>query len=143
MQMPYFDRFIEAGVRKVGLPYLWGKSGPEGYDCSGLVKGILIEVGGPDHRTDWNSQRMFDVLAPVPPGRVGVPCLAFFGADSKSIHHVGIALDGDIHGWFLEAAGGDQTTNQPTPGARVYLHRGAFWGAAHFQGYREIPGPVA
>lgn len=141
-QLPYLDRFVEAAARKVGLPYIWGGCGPQGYDCSGLVKACLLEVGSVDRRADWNSQRMFDELERRAPGNPAV-CLAFFGSDPKAIHHVCICLEGDCEGWVIESAGGDQTTTQPTAGARVYIHRGAFWGAHNCQGYRIIPGPVA
>lgn len=155
MNLPFLDRFVECAAKKVGDPYIWAGKGTyrldpngnmpalavQGYDCSGLVTCSLLEAGGPDHRNNWNAQLMFNLLEHAPAARAGSPVLAFFGADQEHIHHVGIALDGDVYGWFCEAAGGDETTLAPTPGSRVYLHRGAFWPASACQGYRSIPTP--
>lgn len=151
VQLPFVDRFLEAAASRVGAPYIWaGKGGyridaqgltvplsPFGYDCSGLVTSSLHEAGYNDHRNNWNAQAMFDQLGQALTPRM--PCLAFFGGDAKSIHHVCICLEEFIDGWVLEAAGGDQTTLSAEPGKRVYFHRGAFWGPAHCQGYRALP----
>lgn len=151
MTLPMLDRFIEAAAVKVGDPYIWAAKGsyridatgsvvaidPAGFDCSGLVTCCLYEAGFNDHRNDWNAQAMFDTLGTALP-RPNV-ALAFFGQGLKDIHHVCICLEGDVSGWVIEAAGGDQRTLAPQPGARVFMHRGAFWGPAACQGYRALP----
>lgn len=151
MTLPIVDRFVEAAVAKVGAPYIWaGKGGyridaqgltvplnPFGYDCSGLVTCSLQEAGFGEHRNDWNAQAMFDQLGTALP-RPNL-ALAFFGQGLKDIHHVCICLEGDVSGWVIEAAGGDQRTLAPQAGARVFVHRGAFWGPSACQGYRALP----
>lgn len=36
---------VAAARSKIGLPYIWGGEGPEGYDCSGLVQYAYAQVG--------------------------------------------------------------------------------------------------
>ncbi|WP_375746479.1 C40 family peptidase [Corallococcus interemptor] len=53
-------------------PFRWGAKGlrapgaePRLFDCSGLVTWCLNEVGGPDWRATHNTDRLWDVCAPV------------------------------------------------------------------------------
>lgn len=153
MSLTFVERCAEAAARRVGRPYIWAGKGDyridqptgqlvqlasPGFDCSGLVTDMMREAGYNDRRNDWNAQAMFDQLA-APPAAYGFSKLAFFGTEPKAIHHVCFCLDGDIFGWCIEAAGGDQTTLAPEAGKRVFLHRGAFWGPSRLQGYRALP----
>jgi len=38
-------QFVKFAESKVGGPYVWGGSGPKGYDCSGLVQGAAATIG--------------------------------------------------------------------------------------------------
>ncbi|NNC01913.1 peptidoglycan endopeptidase [Corallococcus exiguus] len=55
----------------MGAPYRWGAKGlqptgsPRLFDCSGLVTWCLLEVGGPDWRATHNTDRLWDVCAPI------------------------------------------------------------------------------
>lgn len=154
MMLTFGERFAETAAKKVGCPYIWAAKGlwrldltqpgklialPElSYDCSGLVTCCLFEAGGPDHRNDWSAQIMFDVLKPPIDGAKR-PCLGLFGGGDDTVHHVAILLEGDVHGWVIEACGGDQTTLAPTPGKRVFLHQGAVWGTSYLRGLRGLP----
>lgn len=44
---------IKAALSKVGLPYGWGKTGPNSYDCSGLIQAAYKEAGVNLSRTTW------------------------------------------------------------------------------------------
>ncbi|GLU47757.1 C40 family peptidase [Nocardiopsis ansamitocini] len=44
---------IEWALSKQGLPYVWGGTGPNGYDCSGLVQGAWAAAGVQIPRTTW------------------------------------------------------------------------------------------
>jgi cell wall-associated NlpC family hydrolase len=39
------DDFVRAAVSRVGYPYRWGASGPEVFDCCGLVEWSMNQIG--------------------------------------------------------------------------------------------------
>ena len=39
--------FIDAVTSRAGYPYKWGATGPEAFDCSGLVEWAFEEIGVP------------------------------------------------------------------------------------------------
>jgi cell wall-associated NlpC family hydrolase len=51
------EKFLDAVVGKIGCPYVWGKSGPEQFDCCGLVEWAFAEIGRP-FTTDFCSADM-------------------------------------------------------------------------------------
>ncbi|MBZ4371466.1 C40 family peptidase [Corallococcus sp. AS-1-6] len=64
--------FLSLALEQMGAPYRWGAKGFRApgveqrlFDCSGLVTWCLHEVGGPDWRATHNTDRLWDVCAPV------------------------------------------------------------------------------
>ena len=47
---------------RLGLPYVWGATGPETFDCSGLTQWVYAQLGIPIPRT---AQAQFDAAMPV------------------------------------------------------------------------------
>ncbi len=45
---------VNFAMSKVGLPYIWGGTGPNGYDCSGLVQAAYAQAGITLPRTTWD-----------------------------------------------------------------------------------------
>lgn len=43
--LPQIAKFVSFAKAKVGGPYVWGGTGPTGYDCSGLVKAAAETIG--------------------------------------------------------------------------------------------------
>jgi len=87
---------VTVGMRYLGVPYVWGGSTPQGFDCSGLVQYVYREIGISLPRT---SRMQFTVGAYIPPDRMDllVPGdLVFFGydGDPDRVHHVGIFVGG-------------------------------------------------
>jgi cell wall-associated NlpC family hydrolase len=80
----------QAAESQLGKPYEWGASGPDSYDCSGLVMWAYGQVGVQvDHWTgdQWNEGAHIS-LAELRPGD-----LLFFATDTSdpnTIHHVGM-----------------------------------------------------
>jgi hypothetical protein len=37
--------FLRAAISRVGMPYVWGASGPNAFDCSGLVQWSFAQAG--------------------------------------------------------------------------------------------------
>lgn len=44
---------VRAALTRLGSPYVWGATGPDRFDCSGLVKWAYAQAGVPLHRTTY------------------------------------------------------------------------------------------
>lgn len=87
---------LEWAQDKVGLPYIWGGSGPEGYDCSGLVYAGMKEMGRSVARV---ASGQYSTLANVSYEQKEPGDLIFFSSDGSAagVYHVGIyAGDGKL-----------------------------------------------
>jgi len=75
-------------ARHLGTPYLWGGSGPGGFDCSGLSSAAYAAAGVALPRV---AQAQFASGPPVPDGTSVRPGdLVFFGSGPSGVDHVGI-----------------------------------------------------
>jgi len=72
---------------EMGKPYQWGATGPDSYDCSGLVYTIYGKLGITLPRVSA-SQATAGVY--VPKSELLYGDLVFFAADGKNVNHVGI-----------------------------------------------------
>jgi cell wall-associated NlpC family hydrolase len=83
---------IAFASQQVGLPYLWGGSGPAAWDCSGLVQAAYRRAGVLLTH-DAAAQYTATAATAVPLGALRPADLVFFGRSAGTIHHVGIAID--------------------------------------------------
>ena len=81
---------IAFAASKLGVPYVWGGTGPDGYDCSGLVQAAYGAAGVVLPRvaqTQFDSGPRLASFTPPVPGD-----LVFFGLSAGDVSHVGIYI---------------------------------------------------
>ncbi|MDI3385679.1 NlpC/P60 family protein [Streptomyces sp. B-S-A8] len=95
------QKVIAFAEAQIGKPYVWGATGPDSYDCSGLTQDAWKTAGISLPRTTWDQVKVGTTVktADAQPGD-----LVFFYDD---ISHVGIYI------------GGGKMIHAPKPGANV------------------------
>ena len=73
--------------QEMGKPYKWGGTGPNSYDCSGLVYSIYGKLGISLPRTASSQAGVGTYMSKE---KLTYGDLVFFAGDGKNIHHVGI-----------------------------------------------------
>lgn len=99
------SRALAAAETKLGHPYVWGATGPNSFDCSGLVVWAYHQVGVTLPRT---SAAQSSAGIPVPRADLQPGDLVFF---YNPVTHVGIYLGNDL---MLDAS---------QPGVPIGRHR--------------------
>ena len=101
------DELLDYAKTFLGVPYVFGASGPDRFDCSGFTSYVFREFG---YNLPHNSTRQFQESRPVERfSELKKGDLVFFGERSniRNIGHVGIVVDIDWeHGmfWFIHAS---------------------------------------
>jgi len=104
------EEFLIELMQVIGKPYIFGGSGPQFFDCSGLVQFALfkLKIGPPYDMTAhglYNYYRNYSYELLLDKRDLGDLC--FYGEANK-ITHCAICLNDDF---IIEARGGDETTN--------------------------------
>lgn len=115
---------LEAAETRIGAPYRYGGSGPEAFDCSGLVAYAHQQAGIAVPRT---AAEQFSKATPVKRRELRPGDLVFFRLSGRDVGHVGIY------------AGDDRFVHAPQSGGHVRLasledewYRQRFVGAGRF-----------
>jgi peptidoglycan DL-endopeptidase CwlO len=121
--------FLSAALSRVGLPYVWGGSGPSVFDCSGLVQWSLRQAGVVMPRVASDQARTGPLisLTDLAPGD-----LLFYHTDSTAptyISHVAIYL------------GNGMMEQAPEPGENVEVVHADF--GSGFAGAIQISPAIA
>ena len=83
-----------AAESRIGTPYRYGGSGPDAFDCSGLVAYAYQQAGVPLPRT---AAQQYALARPVPRTELRPGDLVFFRWSGREVSHVGIyAGDGQF-----------------------------------------------
>jgi cell wall-associated NlpC family hydrolase len=115
----------------VGVPYVWGGSGPSGFDCSGLVWAAYSATPVAFSRMGAADEKSH--TAAVAPGQPLHPGdLVFFSDSTGAVQHVGIYVGDD-------ASGVPVMVDAPHAGATVRYDdfsdaMGGAWGDEYFAG---------
>ncbi|GAB3592548.1 NlpC/P60 family protein [Angustibacter peucedani] len=83
---------VSAAATRLGLPYVWGATGPTSFDCSGLMLWAYAQAGVPLPRT---SRAQYAALPHVPLDQLAPGDLVFYATDVSNpgtIHHVGMYI---------------------------------------------------
>lgn len=117
---------------QLGAPYRWGGTGPDGYDCSGLVQAAYRAAGVDLPRV---AQAQYDAGPPVGPATPPLPGdLVFFGSSPGDVTHVGLYVGG---GEMIDAPHtGTVVRLEPTP-----IVPGDRWGGDVYLGATRPGGP--
>lgn len=93
-----------AALRYVGVPYVWGGTSPNGFDCSGLCQYAYRQIGISIPRTSRSQYRVGGYIARNRTDLLEPGDLVFFGygGSASRIHHVGMYVGG---GDFVHAPG--------------------------------------
>ena len=91
---------IAYAEQQLGKPYLWGGTGPDAFDCSGLVMEAYAHAGVSIARTSQDQWATEEHVSSPQPGDL----VFFAGSDGTmtSPGHVGIVIG---HGEMIEAYG--------------------------------------
>ncbi|MCL2803884.1 MAG: NlpC/P60 family protein [Micrococcales bacterium] len=73
--------------QQIGKPYIWGGTGPNGFDCSGLVQMAYLKAVG--KQIPRVAQDQYNAATKVPPGQMRPGDLIFW-IDSTGVHHVAL-----------------------------------------------------
>jgi cell wall-associated NlpC family hydrolase len=122
---------IAAEIEKfAGFPYVWGGTSPSGFDCSGLVKYVLEQLG--IKGVPRTSEEQFAWVDKVSASQAGPGTLVFaqFPGDNASPGHVGI----------MTSTGEVLSAEDPAHG--VGFSSLASWGG-NIVGYGNVPGSAA
>ncbi|MCY0919707.1 MULTISPECIES: C40 family peptidase [unclassified Streptomyces] len=103
----YGNKALAVAASKEGAPYARGATGPERFDCSGLMLYAFRQAGKKLPRT---AEQQYAHTRPVPSVQRAAGDLVFFPKGS-TVGHVGIY------------AGNDKLWHAPRPGASVRLER--------------------
>ncbi|WP_184372127.1 C40 family peptidase [Nocardiopsis metallicus] len=110
---------VEFAYSKIGTPYLWGGTGPNGYDCSGLTQASWAAAGVSISRTTYTQYNMPNTVGweDIQPGDI----LFFF----PDLGHNGLYV------------GNGLMVHAPSSGKTVSEVRLADYWAQHFVGARR------
>lgn len=102
---PGAGRVVQLALQQVGKPYVWGATGPNAFDCSGLIVWAYSQIGiRVGYRTSYDQ---FARLRPVEPSQLQPGDMVYFAERGAGISHVGMVvgdLDGDGRWDWVHAA---------------------------------------
>lgn len=81
---------VDIALDQIGKPYVWGASGPDSFDCSGLVFWAYSNAGYDIGRT--TAQGYYNMSTIIAQASAQPGDLVFFGSSTSNITHIGIYI---------------------------------------------------
>ncbi|WP_062677819.1 C40 family peptidase [Parageobacillus toebii] len=127
-----YDQIVPAAKQYVGVPYRWGGTTANGFDCSGFIQHVYQSIGIDMPRTTADMYRMGKQ---VEKGDLRVGDLVFFNTNGKGVSHAGIYIGNNR---FIHASSSKgviiSSLNDPYYWSKTYV------GARRVLAYRLAPG---
>lgn len=117
-------RVIQSASRYIGVPYVFGGTTPDGFDCSGFTRFVYGQSGIFLPRT---ADAQYGVGQPVSYNRLQAGDLVFFSTYEEGVSHSGIYLG---NGQFISA-----TSSQ---GVAIASLGSGYWGARYIGARRVL-----
>ena len=117
------QKIIATGKKYIGVPYVWGGSTPNGFDCSGFVQYVFRQHGISLPRT---SAQQYTVGTAVSKSARIPGDLVFFNTSGSGVSHLGIYIG---NGEFLHAS--------TSKGVTVSLLSNSYW-AVRYVGAKRV-----
>ena len=117
-------RVIQSATRYIGVPYSFGGTTPDGFDCSGFTRFVYAQSGIYLPRA---ADEQYGVGQPVSYNRLQAGDLVFFSTYEDGVSHSGIYLG---NGQFISA-----TSSQ---GVAIASLNSGYWGARYIGARRVL-----
>lgn len=123
-QVSKAEQIIDSAKQYIGVPYVWGGTSPNGFDCSGLVYYVFRQHGIYLNRT---AATQYEHGVSVSKSNLQPGDLVFFANTYKAgISHVGIYVG---NGQFIHASS--------SQGVTISYLSNSYW-ASHYYGARRV-----
>lgn len=107
------EQAVAVAMAHLGVPYRYGGSSADGFDCSGLTQ---FAYRGAGIRIPRTTNQQWRALSPVPSSKIAVGDVLFFEIDG-SISHVGMYIG---RGRFVHAPSSGRTVSIASLNAEFY-----------------------
>jgi cell wall-associated NlpC family hydrolase len=112
------EELVKTARSFIDVPYLWGGTGEQGFDCSGLTM-TVYQLNGLD--LPRNSLAQVEMGSPVARDHLAKGDLVFFHANNgEKVSHVGIYAGDDL---FIHAPGRGKKIRQDSLSGRYFRER--------------------
>lgn len=115
-------KLIHIAKSYIGIPYVWGGSSPNGFDCSGFIYHVFNQAGYAIGR--YNSEGYYNRSYYVSSPRPG-DLVFFANTYKKGISHIGIYL------------GNNQFISAESSGVKISSLDNSYW-KQHFDGFKRF-----
>ena len=85
---------VGVALESIGTPYVWGGTGDDGFDCSGLIQYAYAQSGILLPRVSWAQIRAGSAVPPDPRLLREADVLGFSDGRSRATNHVGLYVGG-------------------------------------------------
>jgi cell wall-associated NlpC family hydrolase len=117
------NKIVQLAASKLGCAYVWGASGPNKFDCSGLVIWVYKNAGC-TYSIPHHAQSIYNKFLHVSKENLQVGDLVFYGGSASSINHVAIYVGGNKVIHAANPKSGVKVSSISSAGSKIvgYVH---------------------